>query len=65
MLVGTEYIHESARLSLQSSELAPPAPSPAGEGSHPPGSRGGGTHSLAGEGEGGADLDEGTDTLVL
>jgi hypothetical protein len=53
-LVGTEYIHESARLSLQSSELAPPAPSPAGEGSQPPPPRfqGGGHTLLRGRGKG-------------
>ncbi len=42
----------SARLSLQSSELALPLVP-------------GGTHSLEGEGAGGANADEGTDTLVL
>ncbi len=45
---------QSARLSLQSSELAPPAPSPAGECCPHPSlaPRGGGTHSLAGRGGG-------------
>jgi hypothetical protein len=58
---------QSARLSLQSSELAPPAlpltrkrvlPPPLVPG-------GGGTHSLAGEGAGGPNSEEGTDTLLL
>ncbi len=65
---------QSARPSLQSSELAPPALLPPGECCPPPfGSRlgmeggggGPGTHSLAGEGAGGTNLDEGTDSLVL
>jgi len=45
MLVGTEYIHESARLSLQSSELAPPAPLRASESCPPPVVPGGDTHA--------------------
>jgi hypothetical protein len=40
-----------------------PNPSPAGECVPPFGS--GGTHSLAGEGVGGPNSDEGTDTVVL
>ncbi len=52
---------QSARLSLQSSELAPLT--------HkrvlPPLWFPGGTHWLAGEGVGGANSDEGTDNLVL
>jgi len=57
---------QSARLSLQSSELALPAPSAASKCCPPPHwFRGGGTHSLAGEGAGRANSDEGTDTLVL
>jgi hypothetical protein len=57
---------QSARLSLQSSELALPAPSPASKCCPSPfWFQGGGTHSLAGEGAGGANSDEGTDTLVL
>jgi hypothetical protein len=53
---------QCARLSLQSSELGPP-PSHAGEGVPPlvPG----GAHSLAGEGVGGPDSNEATDTVVL
>jgi hypothetical protein len=54
---------QSARLSLQTSELAPT--SPATECCPPLGSRGGGTHLLAGEGAGKASWDEGTDTLLL
>ncbi len=46
------------RLSFQSYELGPPP-------SHPEGSVEGETHSLAGEGVGGPNSDEGTDTLVL
>jgi hypothetical protein len=61
---------QSARLSLRSSELALPAPSSAGEllGVAPPpplAPRGEGTHSLEGEGVGGANSDEKTDTLVV
>ena len=57
---------QSARLFLQSSKLAPPAPSPASECCPPPFGSKLGTHSLSGEGaRGGANLDEGTATLVL
>jgi hypothetical protein len=57
---------QSARLSLQSSELTTPTPSPASECCPPTfGSGGRGAHSLAGEGAGGANSDEGIDTLVL
>ncbi len=55
----------SARLSLQSSELGPPTPSPASECCSPHLGPSGGTQSLAGDGAGGADSDEETDTLVL
>jgi hypothetical protein len=53
---------KSARLSLKSSEVAPPARE-----SCPPSPLlpGGEAHSLAGEGAEGAKSDEGTDTLVL
>jgi hypothetical protein len=54
---------ESARLSLHSSELDPPIPSPAGECCTPLRSRGG-AHSLAGKEMGGPNSDEGTDTVV-
>jgi hypothetical protein len=54
---------QSARLSLQSSQLGPP--SPAGECVLLPFGSRGGTHSLAGEGVGGPNSDEGTDTVVL
>ena len=50
-----------ARLSLQASKLGSPTPSVAGECSGP----GGGTHSLAGEGVGGPNSDEGRDAVVL
>jgi hypothetical protein len=43
----------------------PPIPSPAGEYVPPFGSGGGETHSLTGEGVGGPNSDEGTDTVVL
>jgi hypothetical protein len=57
---------QSARLSLQSSELAPHPSSPSECCPPPFGSGGGGgAYSLAGEGAGGAKSDEGTDTLVL
>ncbi len=55
---------QSARLSIQSSELAPHSHSPASQCLPPllvPFGRG--THSLAGEGAGGANSGEGTDTL--
>jgi hypothetical protein len=55
---------QSARLSLQSSELAPPAPLPTSE-CVPPLRSKGGTHFFAGEGAVGANSDEGTDTLEL
>jgi hypothetical protein len=54
---STPWSIQSARLSLQSSELAPPVTSPASE-YYPPGFKGE-IHSLAGEG-----ADEATDTLV-
>ncbi len=50
---------QSARLFIQSSESGPPTPSHAGECALPFGS--GGKHSLAGEGVGGPDSDEGTE----
>ncbi len=55
---------QSAMLSLQSSELGPPAPSPEGECCPPP-LVPGGAHSLAGEGVGGPTSDEGTGTVEL
>jgi hypothetical protein len=63
----TDTVHtqsiQSARLSLQSSELDPPPPHPLASVVLPPiGS--GGTHSLAGEGAWGANSDEGADILV-
>jgi hypothetical protein len=55
---------QSTRLSLQSSELAPPAPSPAGECvPRPHWFQGEKAHSLAGEGVGRANSDEATDIL--
>jgi hypothetical protein len=56
---------QSARLSLQLSELAPPAPSPASEFCPLHMGPMGEPHSLAGEGVGGPNSNEGTDTLVL
>jgi hypothetical protein len=51
--VGTDWppSRQSARLSLRSSELAPPAPSPGSE-CCPPLFQGGGAHSLVGKGAG-------------
>ncbi len=46
--IQLSHIRQSTRLSLQSSELGPPPPSPAGEWFW------GGTHSLAGDGVGGS-----------
>jgi hypothetical protein len=60
--------NKSAKLSLQSSELAPPAPSPTSECCHPPLVSGGGTHSLAGERAGRSQFgqrDRHSGTLVL
>ncbi len=51
-------------LSLQSFKLAPPAPSPACA-CCPPLWYPGGTHSLAGEGAGGANSDEWREILAL
>jgi hypothetical protein len=56
---------QSTRLSFQSSELDTPTPSPPRECALPPFGSKGETHSLAGEGVGGPNSDEGTDTLVL
>jgi hypothetical protein len=56
---------QSARLSLQSSEVGPPVPSPASECCPPLWFRGGGTHSLSEEGAQVANSDEGTDTLGI
>jgi hypothetical protein len=56
---------QSTRLSFQSSELGTPTPSPPRECALPPLSPRGETHSLAGEGVGGPNSDEGTDNLVL
>jgi hypothetical protein len=57
---------QSARLYLQSSDLGPPIPSPAGE-CVPPFTvvPGGGTNSLGGEGVGGPHSNKGTGTVVL
>jgi hypothetical protein len=54
---------QSVKLSLQSSELAPPAPSFASECCPPLGFKVGGTLACR-IGGGGANSDEGTDTLV-
>ncbi len=60
------YSVQSARLSLQSSKIAPfRPPSHASECCLTPFGSGGGTHSLAGEGAGGANSDEGTETLLF
>jgi hypothetical protein len=56
---------QSARLSIQAAELGPPARSPARECCSPHLGTGGETDSLAGEGVGGPNADDGTDTLVL
>ncbi len=55
---------KSARLSLQSSEMGL-TPPPSECAPPPPPMFPGGTHSLAGEGAGGANSDEGTDTLGI
>jgi hypothetical protein len=62
-LIGKDRVDKSDRLSLQSSALGPPSPSPAGKCSPPPFGSGGDT--LAGAGVGGPNSDEGTDTVVL
>jgi len=54
---------QSARLTLQLSELGPPPPHP--QNMCPPFGSGWGTHSLAGKGLGGPKSDKGTDTVVL
>jgi hypothetical protein len=59
----TENVYMSARLSHQSSEFAPPAPSPASE-CCPPWFQGGDTLAW-GRGGGGVNSGEGTDTPVL
>ncbi len=56
---------QSARLFLQSSDLGPPTLSPAGNCVPPPFSSVEGAHSLRGEGVGGPNSDEVTDTVVL
>ncbi len=56
-------IRQSSRLSLQF-QIGSPAPSNSSECCPPPGSKGE-THSLAGEGAGGANSDEREDTLEL
>jgi hypothetical protein len=64
------YFKKFATLSIKSFELEPPAPSPARTFFAPPpphptfDSRAGGTLAF-GKGGGGANSDEGTDTLVL
>jgi hypothetical protein len=62
---GITHRVESARLPLQSSELAPSPPHPQATVAPPPLWFQGGTHYLAGEGAGGANSDERTDTVVL
>jgi hypothetical protein len=52
-------------LFLQSSDLGPSTPSLVAECAPPPLVPGQGTHSLAGEGLGGPNSDDGTDTVVL
>ncbi len=59
-VLPTEYTVQSARLFLQSSELAPLAPSTEGESCPYPLWLRGGTHSLAGEGAVGANSDKGS-----
>jgi hypothetical protein len=54
---------KSTRMSVKSSELGPPTPSPAIEGVSSPIRSGGEPHSLAGEGVGGPNSDDCTDTL--
>jgi hypothetical protein len=56
---------QSARLSLQSSELGPQPPHSQGECAPPSLRFREGTHSLAGGGVGGPNSDEGTGTVVL
>jgi hypothetical protein len=56
------YSIQSARLSIQSSELGPPTSSPA---LIPPCGKRGETHSLEGERVGGPNSEDGTDPLVL
>jgi hypothetical protein len=68
-IVSAVHRVDSTRLFLQSSELGPSTPSPAGECVPSPFGSGRREHarliSLAGEGVGGPDSDEGTDTVVL
>jgi hypothetical protein len=52
-------------VSVQSSELGPPTPSPAGEFVSPPWVLEGEPHPLAGKEVGGPNSDDRTDTLVL
>jgi hypothetical protein len=51
-------------MSVPFSELTPPTPFPASE-YFPPWDQGGGEHSLAGEGVGGANSDNRTESLAL
>ncbi len=60
LIPPTPQSRQSARLSLQSSDLAPPPPHPQASVAPPPLVPGGGTHQLGGEGAGGANSDEGT-----
>ncbi len=56
---------QSARLFLQSSELGILTPSPAGEWPPDPPFGTGGAHTLSGEGVGGPNSDEGTETETV
>ncbi len=58
------YLEYGTRVSVSSSELATPAPSPASE-CVPPGTKGGGQHSLVGKGAGGANSDDWRESLAL
>ncbi len=57
--------YQITRVPVPSSELAPPAPSPPSECVPPLEPRGGGQHSLAVEGAGGANLDDWRESLAL
>jgi hypothetical protein len=62
---GRRVREQSNRVSGRSCELGPPTPLHRSEGVSPQDQSGGGGHILAKEGGGGANSDEGTETLVL
>jgi hypothetical protein len=66
-LIGKDRVDRVPGFLSSRPKLGLPAPSAAGECCHPPlvPGGGGGTHSIAGEGVGGLNSDEETDTVVL